>query len=396
MNKIIFCQFSNSLLNKDSESIADRYYNQVWIEKEKEGYWKSEHFWEIPLWITEISGSLKDSLIEKELYIIENIEKAKQYLNNQDYNNTKICFSVLDINKHYVKEIISNCQWHEFLIGGYIDFTYFNRYFNVRIFNSIKSLIEYLGLSYEYNLDYSLFSGYKTIPRLTLSYGCLNRCKFCTVEKTIKEVSENDIFMQIESFKCLKFKLIYLNDKTFGQANNYNILPELYEYIKSYNSEFKGFIIQTTVSQISIHNLDSLIQSGIIFAIELGIETFNDDLLYNLDKPQTEKSIIYAMNFLRNCPIKIISNIIIGIIGENIQTYNKTLTFLKKYANNIYMLNIYNLAIYLDSPLSKEVNISNDKDLNENSIDKTFYSDKQLKDNECFYNEVFKLGLEVI
>ena len=184
MNKIIFCQFSNKLLNKDSQSISDKYYNQIWIEKEKDGYWKSQDFWEIPLWITEISGSLTSDY-KTELYIIKDIEKAIEKINKE---KAYICFSVLDINKHEVSKIITRYEGKgKIILGGYIDFSYFDNLMecikeNIIICKSVKQFIEYLKIPYEYNLDYSLFKGYKTIPRLTLSYGCLNRCKFCTVE----------------------------------------------------------------------------------------------------------------------------------------------------------------------------------------------------------------------
>jgi adenine C2-methylase RlmN of 23S rRNA A2503 and tRNA A37 len=393
--KLIFCQFSNKLLNKDINSLSDKYYNSIYQKKESDGYYRNEHFFEIPLWIAEISGSIKDSNIEKELYIITNLYDSMKFLAKQD--NSIICFSVLDINKKLIKEFAEKLFFKTFYIGGYIDFSYFNGLSNVKIFKTVKDLIESLNIPYEYNLDYSLFEGYKTIPRLTLSYGCLNRCKFCTVEKTIKEVSEFDILKQVESFKPLDFKLVYLNDKTFGQCDNYNVLFDLSVLIKEYNSNFKGFIIQTTITQILIHNLDKLLNSGIVFAIELGMETFNDSLLYELDKPQSEKTIISAIEYLiNNTNVKIIPNILIGIIGENLITYNKTLDFLKKYAKNIYMLNIYNLVIYLDSPLSKEIKTLNDNDLNENTTDKSFYSNKQLKDNEYFYNEIFKLASRIL
>ena len=395
MKTILFCQFHNELINNNYEkSIADNYYTGIYKYKENDGYYKQDAFFELPLWIAEIKGSLTNNYNSK-LLIIKNINEAIQEIKNikPDY----ICFSVLDVNKQYIKEIINNSSKdNNFILGGYINFDYFNNHDNVKIFNSIKLFIEYLGIEYKYNLDYSLFKNYKTIPRLTLSKGCLNKCKFCIVEKEIKEISLKDVLKQIKAFKVLDFKLIYLNDKTFGQCKNYKILPLLYKRIKKYNPNFKGFIIQTTVNQFNKKEFVNDIKASYIFACELGIETFNNNILKQLKKPQQTKTILKAMQILRQLKIKIIPNIIIGIIGENKQTYNNTLRFLKHYKKDIYLLNIYNLALYLNSELAKEINVKNDNDLNENSTNKSFYNKQALIDNEYFYNQVFNFGMELL
>jgi len=197
-----------------------------------------------------------------------------------------------------------------------------------------------------------------------------------------------------KNFYPLKFKLVYLDDKTFFQAKNYRILKQVYRVIKSYNPEFKGFIIQTTCSTVLKHL--SEIEELHIFAIELGIETYNNTLLKALSKPQDEKLILKAMIALEKIDVKVIPNIIIGIIGENKQSYNKTLSLLNRFEECIYILNIYNLAIYNNTQLSKEIDINSDNDLNENSLDKSFYNSNQNKDNLYFYNSIFSIGLKIL
>ena len=394
MKTILFCQFHNNLINGNYEkSIADCYYTGIYKYKENDGYYKQDCFFELPLWIAEIKGSIKDKY-NTTLLIIDDIQKAISEINiaNPDY----ICFSILAVNKAFIHEIIKACPDKLFILGGYINFESFKAYNNVKIFDSIKAFINFLGLSYIYNLDYSLFKGYKTIPRLTLSKGCLNKCKFCIVEKQITEINKRDIIKQIKAFKDLNFKLVYLNDKTFGQCKNYKLLPLIYKRIKAYNPNFKGFIIQTSCSMFLKQSFIDIIKNSHIFACELGIETYNNKLLQGLNKPQNIKVINEAMKQLIKLDIKIIPNIIIGLVGENKETYNNTLNFIKEYKDNIYLLNIYNLAVYLNSELAKEININNDNDLNENSTNKSFYNNEALKDNEYFYNEIFKLGIIIL
>lgn len=393
--QIIFCQFSNQLLNPNNKDLAYKYYNDIY--KIKTGYWKNEHYFELPLWIAEICGALKYSTIETQLHIITDIEQSMKYLKQYQNKNTLILFSALDVNKHFIKIIAKLLPFLNIHIGGYINFEYFNSFKNIKIHFNIKSFIESLGIEYIYNLDYSLFKNEKTIPRLTLSKGCLNKCDFCTVEKTITAISEENIFKQVMSFQNLNFMYIYLNDKTYGQANNFTILYDIFDIVKEYNPKFKGFIIQTTAMEIiSNEKLQVMLRSNIIYAVEFGMETYNNDILYSLNKPQNEKTIILAMDIIKYFKVKCIPNIIIGFLQENRLSYNRTLNFLNHYKNDLFILNIYNLAIYEDSKLHNEI-IAKDKiDFNENSLEKTFYTNKQKKDNKYFYNQIFKLALKTL
>jgi len=217
---------------------------------------------------------------------------------------------------------------------------------------------------------------------------------FCTVSDNLELIPDDIILDDAKSFHPLKFKLVYLDDKTFFQAKNYRILKQVYQIIKSYNPDFQGFIIQTTCSTALRHL--SEIKELNIFAIELGVETYNNALLKALRKPQNEKLILKAMTALAKLDIKVIPNVIIGIIGENKASYDKTLSLLNRFKKCIYILNIYNLAIYNDTQLSKEIGINSDNDSNENSLDKSFYNSSQNKDNLYFYNSIFSVGLKIL
>lgn len=396
MNNIIFAQFHNYLINgKYEKDIASEYYNGIYKYKKNQGYYKTEHFFELPLWINEIVGSLKNTDYKKELLIIEDIEKAIKNieLKNPEY----ILFSVLEVNKKFVQRIIEKTKFDGvFILGGYIDFKPFKKYKNVKIYNSVQEFINTLNIKYKYNLDYSLFKNYPTVPRLTLSKGCKYRCKFCIIENNVTELNTRDILKQVKSFKPLKFKLVYLNDKTFGQASNYKLLPLIYKRIKKYNKDFKGFIIQTNSSLFLKSEFIEVLKDSHIFACELGIESYNNHILRSLHKPQNIDIIETSIEVLKSLHIKIIPNLIIGLIGENRQSYNNTLKFIKKHIKNIFLLNIYNLAIYQTSALANEINIKNDDDLNENVTKKSFYNATQLEDNDYFYNSIFKLGMDIL
>lgn len=392
--RILCIQISNTLINKrDKNDISQNYYEKLYKNREINGYYKNIHFWELPQWVAEIDYNIK-----VDFHICTNVRDTINFIDNSNY--THICFSVLDVNSEIIKYIVKQVTQNknntkQFIIGGYSDLTYFKNSCNTRVFNDIKKFIEHLGLEYKKGFSYRLFGGVKTIPRLTLSSGCYNNCDFCTIGKTVKKTPTHIIEKQINAFKPLKFKLVYLNDKTFGQCGNYKLLLRIYKEIKSYNLQFEGFIIQTTATQFNKLSNDFIKQSHIRF-VEIGIETFNDDILKKYHKPHTCNNIIDSCIKITNLDnIKLIPNIIIGIPEETVITYNNTLNFLNCYKHIISHLNIYNLAVYDNTKLADIIKAKDNNDKNENTVIKSFNKDKYDLHNR-FYNEIFKFGLSTL
>lgn len=394
MTDFLFLQVSTNLINKDvKKDVADVYYSGIYQYKNKDGYFKPSEFWEIPLWIAEICGSFKD--FKKELYVIKDISQAKKDIEHK--KSKYILCSILEVNKAIYYDIIKNYKGDSvFLIGGYIDFSEFKKLQNVIVFDTIKSLTGYFKRDYIYAMDYSLFKGLYTIPRLVLSTGCLNRCKFCTIEKELKEKTLLEVIRQCLSFTDLNFKLVYINDKTYGQAKNYVYLKYAFNVLKKINPNFEGFIIQTTATQILQKQFKENLKYLHVKIAEIGVETFNNEILRELKKPHNTAQILEAMKILKNNGIKFIANIVIGFIQETAQTYKKTLQFISEHQQDIYLLNVYNLAIYKETELFNEIQINNADDLNELKQEKSFYNAEAVQINGDFYNQIFKIGIELL
>jgi len=391
-NKILCIQISSNLINgkPNLKDISQMYYKTLYEVKRNDGYDKPPDFWEIPLWITEIDHNVKT-----DIHVCKDVKDTINFVNNSNY--TQVCFSVLDTNLEIIKYIIKQCTHEDnkkqFIIGGYADLTYFKNSAHTHVFKTIQQFIEYLGIEYKQGCSYRLFRGFKTIPRLTLSTGCLYNCDFCTIENKITRINTYIIEQQINSFKPLRFKLVYINDKTFGQCTNYKLLSQIYKVIKEYNKKFEGFIIQTTTGQL-LKLSDKFIKDAHIKYIELGIETFNNNILKQYHKPSSELLSIKAFDKIRNLyPVKVIPNIIIGLPEENKYTYIHTLEFLTAYKSIISHLNIYNLAVYDDTELSKRIKCSKE-DKNELSVNKSFHRDKNV--HKQFYNDIHKFGINIL
>jgi len=394
--QVLFCQFSNNFLNQEKNFIDSRFYEKFYKQNQNLGFYKNQDFFELPLWISEINGSLKNSNFVSSLHIIKDIEETINFIKSNNFD--LVLFSALDVNKQYIKNIVESNLDQNFVLGGYIDFSYFKNNQNIKIFKTVKSFIESLKINYVYDLDFSLFQNYKTVPRLTLSNGCTHNCKFCTIQNKIESIPIRNIIKQYKSFINLDFKLIYLNDKTFGQNPNYKLLKSIYNHVKRFNPDFQGFIVQTTANLLSKKRFVKNLENLKVKYVEFGLESYNNNILKKFNKPQTEKIINKAMHNLKKSKLGIIPNLIIGLIGEDKTSYKKTLTFLKQNQKDIFSLNLYNLALYRESNISETIKNIKNSDLIENNTNKSFYSSKQLKENQSFnlsvYNFAFKL-LEV-
>jgi radical SAM superfamily enzyme YgiQ (UPF0313 family) len=376
---ILCVQFSNKLLESNYPKILIDYNNKIYQTYNNEGLYKGRDFYELPLWISRISALYDGRLLgKKKFIIIKDLLNDAEKINN---SNTKyLLFSVLDSTVNLTKDLLSklNTKKVKIITGGYSVIN--NK--SIKHCKSILELATYLQLPYNEDYDYKCFKGNKTIPRLSLSYGCNNNCKFCIINENVKIKHFPTIIKQLDDIiKYLKFKIIYIDDKTFGQATNYKYLDILYERVAK-KIDFNGFIIQTTPSEFNKFTLEHN-----PYFVELGIESYNDSILKKYNKPFTTNVIDTAINKAMKLDIKIVPNIIVGLPEETEFTYRQTINFLK-----------------LIKPIIKHINInlysdySNDNLLNrdETILCKPMYSPKQNELNKWFLKEIINIGTNIL
>ena len=388
--KYIFCQISSNPLNsKEIPTIEEQYYNKFWELKKPDGYYKpGRDFWEIPKWIAEIShiislNNLKHGTdIDMEFKILHKPKILPSY----NKKHTVYLFSIMDVNKSLIEQTITLNPKLTYGLGGYVKInSNLKKEINITNYSSIRDFALKEKLEYYYGTNYELFKGKKCIPRLTLSTGCKHKCKFCTIEDKVVPVNLKDILQQLTSFKDLNYKLVYIDDKTFGQCEMAFYLKYLGIRIKKDNKKFKGFIVQTTASMIWKN--PSLFNNPWIYAVEIGIETFNNCILKQMNKPSSEDLINKAVGILNSYDINIIPNILLGLPGETFETYEHTLEWLIKKHKQLYFLNIYSLALYEDSQLGQEL---------PNKIKSEAYHDEDSEAYAFFYDKFFKLGMKIL
>lgn len=370
MTNFTLVQFDTNIVSPIGNDVVSEYYEAIY---KQEYFNKPSQFWELPLWAGELS------------YSLDKYNHDFKVLNQPcELSSSYIFGSVMDTNKHLFLELVKLNPNSTFVLGGYIESGFFFDYDNVVWSGSIKESMNYLNIPYQKGVSWKLFKGIDCIPRLTLSNGCVHKCKFCTVPNAVVQVYKSEVDKQIEALKPLKFNLIYLNDKTFGQSSNYRLLKELYPEIKKFNPDFKGFIVQTTASAAVRINWTDLH----IYAAEIGVESYNDAILKGLNKPANCDMIDKAEQVLKANGIKYIVNIVVGFVGETIKTYKRTIDYIKRA--DLLHVNLYNLAVYDNTKLGDEIDHNNEADTNELISEKSYNTSKQNRLNNTVMKYIAK------
>jgi len=327
-------------------------------------------FWEVPTWIAEASYTMPNS----DVLVVRNITEAEKTLAKSKY--ARIFLSVMDVNKEDSVRLAKAFPG-QVIVGGYVDKGTFKGVSNVTYADSLEQATALAGGKYKQGVSYVHFAGVPTVPRLCMSKGCLHKCAFCAVSKEkIGPTSKAAIDQQVRAIAKLDPKLVYLDDKTFGQAENYKYLKDINDSL-SHSPNFEGFIVQTTAPQIIGLDDEFLIDSNIKF-VEIGVESYNDAILRAVHKPARVSSIDKATDKLRKLGISFVPNILVGLPNETAETYANTMAFLEKNADIISHVNVYNLAVYEGTDISKEVGIKIASDANENMVEKSFRPDTEL------------------
>jgi len=335
------------------------------------GYWRPKDFWEIPIWAAQM-----EALMWPDCHFRILDPRSVPCKLGQTEKERPICMSVLDCNKHLVKSLVRFNPQIMFLLGGYIDPNYFMDDDNVCWFNSMEEFATTHMKSYDGALDYGAFVGKHCIPRLTLSTGCLHVCSFCSVPKKLEERSPAYIMRDIDAMADLRFRLVYINDKTFGQAKNYPLLATANELLKRQDDNFLGFIIQTTPLRAAKPGFAKFLAEAGVKYVELGIESYNDPILRAMHKPSSEKKCDEAALALRMEGISLVPNIMVGLPGETPATYARTLKWLQDNQEECSHINLYNLAIYHGTPLATQLVPQWKEDQDENVIQKSWSGER--------------------
>ena len=406
-DKVIFVQFSHKLVSPDNPAMD--YLRRMW--NRTPGFpsmYATEHFGEIPTWIPVIWGKLN---VERELLIVDEPDFEGYYnyvthlFNAQRLRGQKLylLFSVMDVTQELTEEFIERMpSGVNVIASGYIDPTQFKslEYGNVHWVDRVEQLKSFFPDHYLPNAspDYSAFQDLRdttTVPRLSLSEGCLFECEFCTIPRRVTPRSWQEVNSQVFSlvFSPLYFEKIYIDDKTFGQAENWVWLAQIRDIIRSVRPEFNGFIVQTTATYANKY-WETWYNNYAVQAIEVGVEVPDDNFLRDMKKPHRMRhvdALVQSLRVARHARPRFIPNLIFGFPNQN---YNTTYSWVRVNQDVIDFFNPYILSLYQDQKgqiegtereISREIN-----DADENSAHRSWLYPSEIMELHRTMTELYR------
>ncbi len=382
VSTVVFVQVSHKLTAPKNNALE--YYQQVY--KRHPGYAMPEHWMEVPTWIPVVSGKLPGYV--KAIHVVEDVLVSAVTIRAFQHESAVFMASVMDVNAEVIRRLVHMSQGKKWVLSGYVDPAPFKKYKNVTWVNSVDEL----GEVFDYwtplgKPDYSLFRSEKTVPRITLSEGCKYECNFCTISRVLVERSEADVLGQVEALRGMWFDLVYVDDKTFGQANNWPLLKVLGPYIKSYNPYFKGFVVQTTVP-MALKHAEEWANSYHVRYIEVGVEHVDDEYLQRMKKPYRINQLSALMHHLEDVNVGFIPNIMFMLPDAK---YTSTLAWLKRWRHLISFINPFILCQYGTSKGALVDDATGAHDQDENSLVKSWLNPAQ----QAYATEVFEEALAI-
>jgi len=216
----------------------------------------------------------------------------------------------------------------------------------------------------------------KRILKVTLKAGfsCPNRdgtkgyggCSFCSEDNLIPESykKNQNISHQLETGINL-IRKSDLNPKVIAYFQDHSAT---YASIETLNRLYNNALEYKEVVILSVGTRPDCLDDNIIDLLnscakkvevwlELGLQTANDNLLAQMNRQHTVKDFVQAVKKANKTNIKIISHVILGIVGQTDKDIIKTAKLINSLS--VFGVKLHNLHILKNTFLEKEYNQKN-------------------------------------
>ena len=190
--------------------------------------------------------------------------------------------------------------------------------------------------------------------------GCLSNCIYCSYPSINKcgiqeRYVENIIFDMEKIYKYTGHKLFYFTDSIFNVNIEYKK-----KILKALKNMFKGEIRWQCCINPAEYDEELLIlmkESGCELC-EVGIDSFSDAVLYEMQKDYCKDSAMELLNILERIQLPYSVSFIVGGVGETKHTINETFMTAKKI-NPVYAHFFIGMRIYPNTRLATQYNYKN-------------------------------------
>lgn len=201
--------------------------------------------------------------------------------------------------------------------------------------------------------SYRLFEHYEgTVPllRVNASHGCLFGCSFCgdAWSKELHVVECDALKSEVAELerRFPDTQLVYVGDKSFGQSA---------EAVRNLLAAFEGrpeyrFIVQTHAALVTPELIATMHALGVA-VVELGLESGDFELLRDSNKPtRGADHYISVIEDLSAAGMRVVLNVLGGLPEETLASHERTLKFLDRTADDVWLYNLYNFVPYPLTP----------------------------------------------
>lgn len=175
------------------------------------------------------------------------------------------------------------------------------------------------------------FSEARTMGNLLTSRGCPFKCSFCVLDRVsqqrVRYRSVDSVVGEIEYMvnKFPQLQTIWIHDDNFFLLNRRAI--EICEEIVKRGIN-KRFICSGRFKPFSQELADALEKAGFV-QILFGLESGSESILESCHKSIRRSDVVTTLKILRKSRIEVTAFLIVGLYGENEQTVNETIDFVK-------------------------------------------------------------------
>ena len=236
----------------------------------------------------------------------------------------------LDLVKILISQISNNNTLEEFeaklsKVQG-IAYNNFNGKLSVR-YQEYETEVENLPLPARYKLTHEYY--YYTIANVIVNRGCPNQCSFCSRQKLFKRTKIRTIDSILSEIKDIISMQTYNYINFYDNINiNRNFFKDFCEMFISYNIEIPwGCELRVdTITDKEAH----LLKIAGCQLVATGIESASIEVLKRNLKYQNPEGVLNGLKHLKNNNIPIQAYFILGLPGETIDTFQKTVNFIKE------------------------------------------------------------------
>ncbi|MDD5617922.1 MAG: radical SAM protein [Candidatus Omnitrophica bacterium] len=171
--------------------------------------------------------------------------------------------------------------------------------------------------------------------------GCPYDCFFCGSRliwgRKIRYRSSENVTEEIKGLQKLGLRTVHFEDDSFGINKDYTM--ELCNRLKNKCIDLR-WSCEINVKSADKEMISAMKESG-CYAISLGVESGNDDILRKINKHITVNEILAAYKTIKKERILLTTFFIIGFPWDNRHTINDTYNLIKKMSDSVISYSIF-------------------------------------------------------